>query len=120
MLLAYLEQIEYRGGVTLNHIDDETFDIIDSNINVTLGMYKELYNEIFILKQNPTTAGVLFSKAIELYFDYHSTNSTLSKIVSENSDKEDMDLLLLLLKSSKEYGLSDIQARKIIERTKKL
>ena len=38
-LLAYLEQVDYRGKVLLNYIDDETFSVIEANISVELGSY---------------------------------------------------------------------------------
>lgn len=119
-LLAYLEQIEYGGEVLLNYIDDETFDTVESNIAVELGVYNSIYREIFVEKQKPHNLGVLSQKAIELYFDYLSENGTLSKIARENSDKDEMDVLVLLLESSKEYGLSDVQVKKLIKRIKNM
>lgn len=118
-LLAYLEQIEYNGRVMLNYIDDETFEVIESDIHIELGLYKEIHKEVVILKQMPGRVGILSPQAFEMYFDYHSENGALSKIVRENLDREEMDVILLLLEHSKEYGLSDIQARKLIERNKK-
>ena len=115
-LLAYLEQIGYDGKVILNYIDDETFSVIEDNIPVTLGTYKKLYEDILISKKRPTYWGILDTEAIELYFDYHSDNGFLAKLVKENSNKDYMSLIYLLLESSKTYGLSDIQAKKLIEK----
>ena len=115
-LLAYLEQIGYGGKVVLNYIDDETFEVLEENIPVTLGTYKKLYEDILIAKKSPTRLGVLDVKAIELYFDYRSNNGTLSRLVRENSDKDDLNLICLLLKNSKAYGLSDIQAEMLIRK----
>ena len=118
-LLAYLEQIHCKSKVSLNYVDDESFSIIESNISVDLGIYKNLYQDILICKQAPSTLGVLDRAAVELYFDYHSNNGTLAKIIRENSDKEDKDIICLLLKSSKAYGLSDVQAGKLIKKYKR-
>ena len=115
-LLAYLEQIGYDGKVILNYIDDEAFSVIEDNIPITLGTYKKLYEDILISKKRPTYWGVLDTEAIELYFDYHSDNGFLAKLVKENSNKDYMSLIYLLLESSKTYGLSDIQAKKLIEK----
>ena len=115
-LLAYLEQIEYSGNVTLNYIDDETFEVLDSNIAVELGIYKKLYEDILISKILPKRVGVLCPDAIELYFDYHSNDGKLAHIVRDNADMSEMELLCLLLESSKQYGLSDIQAQKLINK----
>ena len=37
-LLVYLEQIKYQGKLILNYIDDVTFEQIESNIDVKLGI----------------------------------------------------------------------------------
>lgn len=117
-LLAYLEQVDYRGKVLLNYIDDETFSVIEANISVELGSYNDIYKKILILKENPGEIGVLARKAVELYFDYHSDNGMLARSVRENSEMNDGELLRLLLEISAEYGLSDIQAQKLIEKYK--
>ena len=115
-ILAYLEQIEYVGKVVLNYIDDETFEVTQENIPVTLGLYKKLYEDILIAKKHPADLGVLDAEGIELYFDYLSDTGALAKLVRENSDKDDLDLICLLLENSKAYGLSDLQAGKLIKK----
>lgn len=118
-LLAYLEQVGYGGEIILNYVDDETFEIVERNINVELGKYKKLYEKILIYKKIPSEVGILIPSAIELYFDYHSSSGSLAKMVRENSDREDNYLVCLLLENSKEYGLSDIQAEKLIKKHRK-
>ena len=115
-LLAYLEQIGYDGKVVLNYIDDESFEVIEENISIPLGFYKKLYEDILIAKKHRTDLGVLDAEAIDLYFDYHSDNGALARLVQNNSDKDDIALIYLLLDSSKAYGLSDIQAEKLIRK----
>ena len=115
-LLAYLEQIGYSGKVVLNYINDETFEVIEANIPVELGSYKKLYEDILIAKKHSKDLGVLDFEVVELYFDYHSDRGTLAQLVRENSDKDDMTLVSLLIEGSKEYGLSDMQAEKLIEK----
>lgn len=117
-LLAYLEQIGYNGEVLLNYIDDETFEIIQEDIKVELDIYRKLYENILIKKIKINDVGVLYLNAIELYFDYHSENGKLTKIVRENATMQERDLICLLLENSKEYGLSDIQAKKLIKKYK--
>lgn len=117
-LLAYLEQIGYSGDVILNYIDDEAFEVVKSDIEIRLGAYKRIYNEIFISKIIPDNVGALSQRAIELYFDYHSDNGALVNLARANSDKSKMELIVLLLEKSKDYGLSDLQAEKIIDSLK--
>lgn len=117
-LLAYLEQIGYGGEVCLNYIDDETFDVIEANIKVELGIYENLYQKIIINKCKTDDVGILLAHSVELFFDYHLNNGILAQFVQENSDREEMEIIKILLENSKEYGLSDIQAQKLIKKYK--
>lgn len=113
-LLAYLEHIEYQGELKLNYIDDETFEVLEADIDVKLGVYSKIYEDVLISKNVPDDVGVLCTRAIDLYFDYHFDDGELAKLVRANADKEKNELIILLLKHSKEYGLSDLQAERII------
>lgn len=115
-LLAYLEQIQYDGEIKLNYIDDETFDLLESDINLELGVYSEIYEQVLISKKLPSDVGVLCHRAIDLYFDYHSDIGTLAEIVKANAYKDKMELIGLLLEESKDYGLSDLQIERLINR----
>ncbi len=113
-LLAYLEQIEYQGELKLNYIDDEMFEVLDSNIDVKLGVYSKMYGDVLISKSLPDDVGVLNARAIDLFFDYHSKNGELANLVRANANKEKTELICLLLDKSRDYGLSDLQAEKLI------
>ena len=113
-LLAYLEQIKYQGKLILNFIDDETFEIIEKDIYVELGIYSNIYEDILISKLRPKDLGVLNANAIDLYFDYHSDNGMIANLIKNNAGKDKMELICLLLKESKAYGLSALQAEKLI------
>ena len=113
-LLAYLEQIQYVGALKLNYIDDETFQVLEADIDVTLGIYETIFEEILIAKRTPREVGVLCAEAIDLYFDYHSEHGMLANLIKTNAHKDRTALIGLLLKQSKNYGLSDLQAEKLI------
>lgn len=70
--------------MVLNYIDDEILAVLEENIEVDLGSYKKLYEDLLIRKQIPYETGFLIPEAIELYFDYHS-------------DKDHPELICLLL-----------------------
>ena len=113
-LLAYLEQIEYQGEIKLNYIDDETFEVLESDIDVKPGIYKKIYEDVLIARHAPNSVGVLVAGTIDLFFDYHSQSGELARLVRDNADKERDELICLLLERSKDYGLSDLQAEKLI------
>ena len=113
-VLAFLEQIEYKGSLILNYICDETYEILESDIDVKLGVYGKIYQDVLVSKVMSKEVGVLYARAIDLYFDYHSEDGILANLVRDNSDKNEMELVKLLLEQSKEYGLSDLQAMRLI------
>ena len=113
-LLAYLEQIQFKGDVKLNYIDDRTFKTIEADIAVKLGGYKDLYRQILIEKRMPCDVGVLSKKAIELYFDYRNKNGRLATMVKNNIEKSKEDLLTMLKSEAEDYGLTISQLQKII------
>ena len=114
-LLAYLEQIQYKGKLNLNYIDDESFEVIESNIDVELGIYRKIYEDVLIMKAAVKDVGVLDERAIDLFLDYRSDEGALAKLVRINANKEKGELIHLLLEKSKEYGLSDLQAEKLVK-----
>ena len=97
-----------------NYIDDETFELLESNIPVKLGIYSSIYEQVLIRKKTTDNVGLLCANALTLYFDYNSENGSLAKLVRDNADKGKSALTSLLLENSKEYGLSDLQAERII------
>ena len=113
-VLAYLEQIAYQGELKLNYIDDETFEVIESGVDVELGIYSAIFKDVLISKIVPNDIGVLCAKAIDLFIDYNSEDGELAKLVSANADKDKIELITLLLEQSKDYGLSDLQAERLI------
>ena len=117
-LLALLEQINYIGEISLVLIDDETGSIIGQEKRVELGVYREIYNKILIEKQPTSKLGDIDERAIELYFDYLSLDGYLANLIRENLSLSEDELMVLLLNSSKEYGLSDLNIRELIARVK--
>ena len=113
-LMAYLEQIEYQGELKVNYIDDETFEMLESDIDVKLGVYNKIYEDVLIMKKVPENVGILSPKAIDLFFDYHSENGFLVKLIMANADKGKKELINFLLEQSKDYGLSDLQIERLI------
>lgn len=113
-LLAFLEEIGYNNKITLSYIDDEDFKVISEEITVELGGYKELYGEVLVSGKRGGAFGVILGEALDLYFDYHSDDGFLARTIRGNSSSDEYTLLCLLLNISREYGLSDIQAKRLI------
>ena len=116
-ILAYLEQKKYQGKLILNYIDDQTFAVIEKDIDVKLGIYNNIYKEILLSKSMPKDLGVLHATAVNLFFDYRSNGGFLSTLIKNNANMDKRELICLLLKESKSYGLSDLQAERLIAST---
>ena len=115
-LLAYLEQINYKNKLVLNIVDDYTNEIITKDINIQLNGYINLYNEILIKRNKVNSLKEINEYAIDLYFDYLSSDGMLAKLIKENRNKSKEELVILLLANSKDYGLSDLQAIDLINK----
>ena len=115
-LLAYLEQVSFKGKVFLHTIDDETFEIIGKKTQVKLGVYNQIYNDVILNKRTPKDYGALSKRGVDLYFDYLSTSGFLAKIVKDNANLTKKEIVVKLLQSSKDYGLSDVLAGELIDR----
>ena len=117
-LLAFLEQINYAGEIELAIIDDETGNTLKPSSSVNLGQYLAVYKTVLISRQMPDELGVINRRAIELYFDYLSLDGYLARLIKENDNLSEYQLLILLLENSKEYGLSDLNLKELISRVK--
>ena len=117
-LLAYFEEIGYTGPLSLNIIDDETFSVIQENIPVLLGCYREAYCALLIEGRMPADIGVIDARAVALYFDYLSKDGLLAKTVEAHSEEDETSLIIRLLEISKDYGLSDVMAKEWIRKYK--
>jgi len=114
-LLAFLDQIRYGGKVVLNLVDDESFERIGEGVVVDPKGYGEIYRLVFIERTMPESLGVLDPRGVALYFDYHSPQGALAERIRKCGKKTERELLYLLMEESKEYGLSDLQAKKLIK-----
>lgn len=115
-LLAYLEQVSFNGKVFLHTIDDETFEIVGDKTQVSLGVYNQIYADVILNKRTPKDYGALSKRGVDLYFDYLSTSGFLAKIVKDNANLTKKEIVIKLLLSSKDYGLSDVLAEELIDK----
>ena len=83
---------------------------------MTLGCYTSLYNDIVINKQFNDNLAVLSPKAIELYFDYLNDKGKLATIIKNSKNVDKNELIITLLDESKEYGLSDVLIKELIQK----
>lgn len=115
VILAFLETRKFVGKLVLHTIDDETFKEIERPREISLGGFYPLYQKVLIERVEADCFDAVMKRAIELYFDYLSPYGKLAKIVKENRGRGRKEVMIKLLLSSREYGLSDWQAGKLID-----
>jgi hypothetical protein len=116
-LLAYLDQINYRGKTTFNLVNHE-FELV-SSIDVDAQGYRELYKEVMVSKRMPQKVNLpLLENGIKLYFEYLKEENEITSYISQRSELQDDTLLQELLKSFRQYGLGDTQYMQLISKYK--
>jgi hypothetical protein len=116
-LLAYLDQINYRGNTTFNLVNHE-FELV-SSIDVDAQGYRELYKEVMVSKRMPQKVNLpLLENGIKLYFEYLKEENEITSYISQRSELQDDTLLQELLKSFRQYGLGDTQYMQLISKYK--
>lgn len=113
-ILAYLEQIKYKGEVLFCMILERDNDILSDIIEIDIYGYGDIYKAVLYNHKMPDleTMPVTY-QAIKMYLSYKEAASPIVKYIRGNLDKENLieDLLLLF----PEYGLGDLQYQMMID-----
>ncbi|MEH7225400.1 hypothetical protein V7112_16450 [Bacillus sp. JJ1566] len=113
-ILAWLDHSNYQGQTTL-HLVGDNFEIIH-NINLEVKGYETLFKQVLINKESPEhIEPVCLKKGVNLYLNYLNHDSDIMKFIQDNEHVQVKELVFLLLKKFKEYGLGDRQYVKMIE-----
>ncbi|MED4219556.1 AraC family transcriptional regulator [Priestia megaterium] len=113
-VLAYLEQVAYKGKVFFNMVNEMTYEI--ETTEIFLSSYKKVYQQVLIDHQFPNIKVIpsMFQE-IRLYMKYIKADNEIITYIRENKDQSQNELLGNLLQSFPQYGLGDVQYLKIIE-----
>lgn len=116
-LLAYLDEVHYKGDVIVQLIKED-----DYQINHTLELrniegYKKLYNKVVCHKQTMEfKAFDSIMKGIELYLEYQQEGNEITDYIKQHIDLKENILITDLFRVFAEYGLGDVQYRKLIKK----
>jgi hypothetical protein len=113
-ILAWLDHTNYQGEVEL-HLVDDNFKLID-NCSLEVDVYENLYKQVLINKETPEhIEPTSLKKGVELYLNYLEQDSDLMLYIQRHQDVHEKELVSLLLKKFKEYGLGDTQYAELIK-----
>ncbi|MEH7236686.1 AraC family transcriptional regulator [Bacillus sp. JJ1562] len=116
-VLAWLDRVKYQGDVQF-HLVDDRFEVLN-HFNLEVEGYYDLYKNVLIDKEMPRhIEPPTLEKGIELYLNYLNQDSILIKFIKEHQHVQEKELVSLLLNNFKEYGLGDLQYKKMIETTR--
>ncbi|WIY63140.1 AraC family transcriptional regulator [Bacillus arachidis] len=113
-VLAYLEQVGYKGVVFLHMVNEMTYEV--EEIKISLKGYKEIYQQVLIRQRLPKVQLMsVMSQGIRLYLECLKKDNEITAYIKKHLDKPQDELLKDLFQLFPEYGLGDVQYFKIIE-----
>lgn len=116
-VLAYLEQVEYKGKVFFNMVNEKTYDV--EEIEVTPKGFKEIYQQVLIQHQLPKAQVMpVMYQGINLYLEYLKDDNEITTYIKKHLYKSQGELLKNLFRLFPQYGLGDVQYIKIIKAIK--
>ncbi|PFW73898.1 MULTISPECIES: hypothetical protein [Priestia] len=113
-VLAYLEQVTYKGKVFFNMVNETTYEI--ETVEIFLSNYNKVYQQVLIDHQFPNIKVIpRMFQGIRLYMEYIKVDNEIVNYIREHEGQSQNELLKNLFHSFPQYGLGDVQYLKIIE-----
>jgi len=116
-ILAYLEQSGYDGIVYFNAVQEQTYDVQQTEI--TLGGYTSLYREVVLEKKMPDSPLMpVMYQGISLYLDLHQEDNELTRYISSHPKESKEEVMQTMMKLFQRYGLGDRQYLELIDKVR--
>lgn len=117
-VLAYLEQINFRGKIFFNLVRENTMEI--ERFEVAVKGYKELYNKAVVYRELPDgiPLPVLYN-GIRLYLEYLNEENEITLYIKNHLGLSENVLMKRLFKIFPQYGLGDTQYMELIRNCKR-
>lgn len=116
-LLAYLDQTERWQAVKINLVDYN--HEIQESVLVSPKGYYEIYKTVLLEKRTPQHIELSSMRTgIDLYLQLENSDNEIFRYIKEHGNEPKQDLVKLLLKNFRQYGLGDTQYIELIDRTR--
>lgn len=113
-ILAWLEQLNYKGAIELQLVDMHFKPI--EQFALQLEGYEKLYKQVLIEKKSPDYIALApLKKGIALYEQYVGEDNELVEFIKQHLGDSDQELVLKLLQQFPAYGLGDTQYIEMIQ-----
>jgi AraC-like DNA-binding protein len=117
-ILAYLEQIKYKGRLFLNSFRDDEFKV--SQTELFLGNYQKIYEEVLINQQKPDIELLpVMYQAIELHLSMLAEENSVKKYIKNHAHLSEAQLVKQLMAVFSTLGYGDLQYIEIIRQVRK-
>ncbi len=114
-LLAYLEQICYKGNIIFHLVEQNgTANVLDTFV-IQLGKYYDLYENVLILQKFDECDIDYINQGIKLYLNYKQEDNEIISYIKKHHDLDKTKLCKDLLQKFMNYGLGDITFLKLID-----
>lgn len=116
-IMSYLEQSGYDGIVYFNAVQEQTYDVQQTEI--TLGGYTSLYREVILEKKMPDSPLMpVMYQGVSLYLDLHQADNELTRYIASHPKESKEEVMQSMLKLFQRYGLGDRQYLELIEKVR--
>lgn len=117
-ILVYLEDLNYKEKIILNLVDDYSNEIIESNILISLGEFKNIYLNL-INKKIIESNYHFINEGLKDYLYITSDDNFVLDYIKENINiLTKKELIINILDMTYKYGLGDIQIKEMINKVK--
>ncbi|MEG0255162.1 AraC family transcriptional regulator [Vagococcus sp.] len=118
-ILAYLEQIQYKGDIYYHAIHEKNYSI--NEYKLTLGVYTALYKDVILNKRYQNNAPLpVLHQGIKHYLDLSNPANPIRQFIQMNDALTDNELLIKLMLLFPDYGLGDSQYNQLINDHRRL
>lgn len=116
-IMSYLEQSGYDGIVYFNAVQEQTYDVQQTEI--TLGGYTSFYREVVLEKKMPDSPLMpVMYQGVSLYLDLHQADNELTRYIASHPKESKEEVMQSMLKLFQRYGLGDRQYLELIEKVR--
>ncbi len=115
-LLAYLEQISFKGTIYYHAVREQTYDVKETEI--TLGSYYDIYEAVLLDHRMPDVELMpVMYQGIKLYLELLQNDNEITKYIQAHQHLSQNEIVRNLLHLFPQYGLGDSQYFALIQAT---
>ncbi|MFB7157614.1 helix-turn-helix transcriptional regulator [Lysinibacillus sp. NPDC056232] len=117
-ILAYLEQISFKGTVYYHSVKEQTYDVKETEI--TLGNFFDIYEAVLLDHRMPDVELMpVMYQGIKLYLELFQSDNEITKYIQTHQNLPHREIVRNLLHLFPQYGLGDSQYLELIKATQK-